>query len=35
MSTTVRDFATEVKIPVDMLIAQLKQAGVAVDDESS
>ena len=35
MSTTVRDFATEVKIPVDTLIAQLKQAGVAVDDESS
>jgi len=35
MSTTVREFASEVKIPVDMLIAQLKQAGVAVDDESS
>jgi len=35
MSTTVRDFAAEVKIPVDMLLAQLKQAGVSVDDESS
>ena len=27
MSTTVRDFATEVKIPVDLLLTQLKQAG--------
>src|SRR5690349_16414367 len=35
MSTTVREFAAEVKIPVDMLLAQLKQAGVAVDDEAS
>ena len=35
MSTTVRDFASEVKIPVDLLLTQLKQAGVAVDSESS
>jgi translation initiation factor IF-2 len=35
MSTTVRDFATELKIPVDLLLAQLKQAGVAVDGEKS
>lgn len=32
MSTvTVRDFATEVKIPVDLLLTQLQEAGVAVD----
>ena len=35
MSTTVRDFASEVKIPVDLLLTQLKQAGVNVDSESS
>jgi translation initiation factor IF-2 len=35
MSTTVRDFATELKIPVDLLLAQLKQAGVSVDSEKS
>ena len=35
MSTTVRDFATELKIPVDLLLAQLKQAGVAVTSETS
>jgi translation initiation factor IF-2 len=35
MSTTVRDFATELKIPVDLLLAQLKQAGVTVDSEKS
>ena len=35
MSTTVRDFASELKIPVDLLITQLKQAGVTVQGESS
>jgi translation initiation factor IF-2 len=35
MSTTVRDFASELKIPVDLLLAQLKQAGVAVQSETS
>jgi translation initiation factor IF-2 len=35
MSTTVRDFASEVKIPVDLLLTQLKQAGVSVESESS
>jgi len=35
MSTTVRDFAAELKIPVDLLLAQLKQAGVSVDSEKS
>src|SRR5690349_12664714 len=35
MSTTVRDFATELKIPVDLLLTQLKQAGVSVDSEKS
>jgi translation initiation factor IF-2 len=35
MSTTVHDFATELKIPVDLLLAQLKQAGVSVDSEKS
>jgi translation initiation factor IF-2 len=35
MSTTVQDFATELKIPVDLLLAQLKQAGVSVDSEKS
>ncbi len=35
MSTTVRDFATELKIPVDLLLTQLKQAGVTVDSEKS
>ena len=35
MSTTVHDFATELKIPVDLLLTQLKQAGVTVDSEKS
>ena len=35
MSTTVRDFATELKIPVDLLLTQLKQAGVTVQGEAS
>jgi translation initiation factor IF-2 len=36
MSTvTVREFATEVKIPVDVLLTQLQNAGVSVDDEAS
>jgi translation initiation factor IF-2 len=35
MSTTVRDFATELKIPVDLLLTQLKQAGVTADSEKS
>ncbi|MGQ0587701.1 MAG: translation initiation factor IF-2 [Gammaproteobacteria bacterium] len=35
MSTTVRDFATELKIPLDLLLTQLKQAGVSVDSEKS
>jgi translation initiation factor IF-2 len=35
MSTTVRDFASELKIPVDLLLAQLKQAGVSVQGETS
>jgi translation initiation factor IF-2 len=35
MSTTVRDFASEVKIPVDLLLTQLQQAGVKVESESS
>jgi translation initiation factor IF-2 len=35
MSTTVRDFASELKIPVDLLLTQLKQAGVEVQSESS
>jgi translation initiation factor IF-2 len=35
MSTTVRDFASELKIPVDLLLTQLKQAGVSVQSESS
>ena len=35
MSTTVREFATELKIPVDLLLTQLKQAGVIVDSEKS
>jgi len=34
-TVTVREFAAEVKIPVEVLIDQLKQAGVAVDSESS
>ena len=34
-SVTVRDFAAEVKIPVDLLLTQLKEAGVSVDSESS
>ncbi|MBI3171626.1 MAG: translation initiation factor IF-2 N-terminal domain-containing protein, partial [Hydrocarboniphaga effusa] len=35
MTIPVRDFAAEVKIPVEMLLTQLKQAGVAVDGENS
>jgi translation initiation factor IF-2 len=35
MSTTVREFATELKIPVDLLLTQLKQAGVTADSEKS
>ena len=34
-SVTVRDFAAEVKIPVDLLLSQLKEAGVTVKDEAS
>ena len=36
MSTvTVRDFAAEVKIPVDLLLSQLQDAGVSASDEDS
>ena len=34
-SVTVRDFATEVKIPVDALLTQLREAGVSVENEDS
>ena len=34
-SITVRDFADEVKIPVDLLLSQLKEAGVSVSDQES
>ena len=34
-SVTVRDFATEVKIPVDTLLTQLREAGVSVENEDS
>ena len=35
MTTTAREFATELKIPVDLLLTQLKQAGVTAADESA